>query len=120
MKFKIDENLPVEVADLLVSVGHEAPTVREQGLSGKDDRRVADVCMEESRILVTLDLDFANIHAYPPQDYPGIIVLRVRQQDKAHVLAVLQRALPVLGREPLEHRLWIIDEVEVRIRGGEG
>jgi len=34
MKFKVDENLPVEVADLLRQAGYDATTVVEQHLGG--------------------------------------------------------------------------------------
>jgi predicted nuclease of predicted toxin-antitoxin system len=30
MKFKIDENLPIEIPDILVRSGHEALTVHDQ------------------------------------------------------------------------------------------
>lgn len=35
MKFKIDENLPVEFAELLRSQGYNAETVKEENLCGK-------------------------------------------------------------------------------------
>ena len=35
MKFKIDENLPVEIAELLRQKGYEATTVMEQSLGGE-------------------------------------------------------------------------------------
>ena len=116
MKFKIDENLPVEIAVGLRNVGHDAMTVVDQGLGGGADANVADVCKREGRALVTLDLDFSNVHAYPPANYAGIVVLRVRQHDKPHVLAVFASVLPLLDAEPLRHRLWIVDESRVRIR----
>jgi hypothetical protein len=34
MTFKIDENLPHDVADLLRAAGHEAHTIDEEGLQG--------------------------------------------------------------------------------------
>ena len=68
-------------------------------------------------MVVTLDLDFADIRTYPPSDYAGIIVLRLTLLDKFHVLSVLQRVLPVLEREPLAGKLWIVDESSVRVRG---
>ena len=34
MKFKIDENLPVEAAELLRDAGHDAHTVGEESLTG--------------------------------------------------------------------------------------
>ena len=35
MRFKIDENLPVEAAELLRQAGHDAVTVLEQHLGGR-------------------------------------------------------------------------------------
>ena len=65
---------------------------------------------------MTLDIDFANVQAFPPADYSGLIVLRLRRQDKPHVLAVFQRVMPLLEAEPLVRKLWIVDEHRVRLR----
>ena len=119
MKFKIDENLPIEFVDLLITTGHKAMTVYEQHIQGKADPVIIDTCAREGYILVTLDLDFADIRAYPPTQYPGLMVFRVVRQDKRHLLEVFQRTLPVLMREPIEGWLWIIEETRVRIRGEE-
>ena len=66
---------------------------------------------------MTLDMDFADIRAYPPAEFPGLIVLRLRQQDKPQVLDVLTRLMQLFGQEPLDRNLWIVDEKRVRIRG---
>ena len=116
-KFKLDENLPTEAADLLRTTGHDAVTVMEEQMGGRPDGHVASLCQAEGRAVVTLDLDFADIRVYPPADYPGIIVLRLARLDKQRVLSVMQRLLPVLDQEPLSSRLWIVDEASVRIRG---
>ena len=86
-------------------------------MGGEPDPSVAEVCSAEGRTLVTLDTDFADIRAYPPSEYAGIVVLRLRQQDKAHVLGVLHRIRPLLENEPLRGLLWIVDEERVRVRG---
>ena len=117
MRFKVDENLPVEVAELLRQSGHDAQTVLQQHLKGAADSDVASVCLREGRILATLDLDFADIRAYPPAQYPGFIVLRVMRQDKPHVLEIFSRLMRVFGEEPLERRLWIVEDRQIRIRG---
>jgi len=67
--------------------------------------------------MVTLDLDFADIRAYPPEDHPRLIVLRVAHQDKASVLETLGRIMPPLDRESPDRHLWIVDEESVWIRG---
>ncbi|MCX6045911.1 MAG: DUF5615 family PIN-like protein [Chloroflexi bacterium] len=82
MKFKVDENLPVEVADLLRQAGYDTATVFDEQLNGETDRTIAAVCRLEQRAILTLDIDFADIRTYPPGQYAGLIVLRVKQQDK--------------------------------------
>jgi predicted nuclease of predicted toxin-antitoxin system len=117
MNFKTDENLPVEVADLIRQHGHGALGVIDQRLAGHPDVDVARVCKAEQRALVTLDLDFSDIRAYPPEDYPGIIVLRPALQTITPILRLTERALLLLDSQPLVGHLWIVDETRVRIRG---
>ena len=81
-KFKVDENLPTEAAELLASAGYDAVTVGDQRMVGQPDTNVAAVCRREGRAIVTLDLDFADIRVYPPSDCAGIIVLRLARLDK--------------------------------------
>ena len=118
MKFKIDENLPVEAADLLRGAGHEADTVGEEGLTGEEDETLSERVRLEDRAIVTLDLDFSDIRAYPPQDYFGIIILRPSRQDKDSLLALVRRFLPLLATEPLAKTIWIVETDRIRIRQG--
>jgi predicted nuclease of predicted toxin-antitoxin system len=60
MKFKIDENLPMEVAELLRQTGYDATTVLEQDLGGSLDTDLASLCQKERRVFVTLGTDFGN------------------------------------------------------------
>ncbi len=53
MEFKIDENLPIEVAQPLIASGHGAKTVHEQHLVGHPDPNVADI--REGRETVSKD-----------------------------------------------------------------
>lgn len=117
MRFKIDENLPLEVATLLRQARHDALTVVEQDLGGSADPDLANICQREHRALVTLDTGFGDIRAYPPEQFSGLIVLRLRQQDKPHVLRILSLLISKLSIEPLEKHLWIVDEESIRIRG---
>jgi predicted nuclease of predicted toxin-antitoxin system len=82
MKFKVDENMPIEVAELLANAGHDAATVPDQQLGGRPDPDIATVCRQENRAIITLDLDFSDIRAYAPSDYGGIVVLRLARLDK--------------------------------------
>lgn len=86
MQFKIDENLPEDVASILSDAGHDAVTVLWQKLGGAEDQKIAQICQGENRILVTADAGFADIRTYPPEVYPGIIVLRLKHLDKNAVV----------------------------------
>jgi predicted nuclease of predicted toxin-antitoxin system len=116
MKFKLDENLPTDIAELLQEAGYDAMTVLDQKLGGHADPRIASVCRTEDRALITLDMDFADIRTYPPNQYPGVVVLRLRRQDKPHVMATVAGLIPLFSAEVLERRLWIVEEDKLRIR----
>ena len=116
MKFKTDENLPAEAAAVLRNHGFDAETVWDENLSGADDEAIATCVRKERRILITLDLDFASIQAYPPGEHAGIIVLRLETQDKFNVLAYIRRlAVAVSQRDPA-YELWIVERDRIRIR----
>ena len=104
-------------ATLLRQAKHDALTVVEQDLGGSADPDLAQVCQREHRALVTLDAGFGDIRAYPPDQFSGLIVLRLRRQDKLYVLRILSFLVSKLDSEPLEQHLWIVDEESIRIRG---
>jgi hypothetical protein len=53
---------------------------------------------------------------YQPEKYPGIIVMRVKQQDKPYVLNITARWIKALPDNILDRRLWIVDDQKIRIR----
>ena len=116
MRFKTDENLPIEAAVALRAAGHDALTVIDEGLAGYSDHDVCEVCRKEGRILITLDWDFADIRAYPPGDLPGIIVLRLADQSKREVTRYLARLAKVLVSTSCAGQLWIVEAQRIRVR----
>lgn len=61
MKFKLDENLPVELATDLRGLGHDADTVADEGPAGAADPAVVEAAVAAGRILFTLDKGIANL-----------------------------------------------------------
>ena len=116
MIFKIDENLPAECAVLLRGAGFGADTVAEEDLGGSDDTVIARSVRAEGRVLITLDLDFANIQAYPPSTHAGIIVLRLKKQDKHAVLGMVLRIIAALKTRLPAGDLWIVEPDRIRFR----
>jgi predicted nuclease of predicted toxin-antitoxin system len=116
MRFKIDENLHPEVASTLVSHGFNCHTVHEELLTGNSDLVLSVRCKGENRILITLDKDFADIRTYPPSEHAGMIVLRLGNQSRKHVLGVIEQVIQMLKTTSADKSLWLVTEVGVRIR----
>lgn len=114
-RFKLDENLPRDAEALLGEAGHDVETALSERLGGGPDRKVFDASRSEDRILVTLDLDFADIRLYPPSSHPGIWVLRPRSESIGNIPGLLKGALAVLRTETAAKRLWIVEPERVRI-----
>jgi hypothetical protein len=73
VKFKLDENMPADLGELLRDSGHDVEDVLGEYLGGRPDRPVLAAASSESRILITFDLDFADIRQYPPGSDPPTI-----------------------------------------------
>ncbi len=116
MDFKTDENLPAEVCRILRDAGHDAVSVLDQRLGGRPDADIAAVCKAESRILITLDSDFANILVYPPRESPGTVVIRTADQSKPVVLELVHQIVTALALESPAKRLWIVEPRRIRVR----
>jgi predicted nuclease of predicted toxin-antitoxin system len=67
VKFKIDENLPAELAEDLERLGHSADTIADEGLVGAVDSVVVAAAKVEGRIVLTLDKGIADIVASRPK-----------------------------------------------------
>jgi predicted nuclease of predicted toxin-antitoxin system len=116
LKFKVQENLPPEYAAILREAGHEADTVGDQKLSGAEDSTLSGRCQAEDRVLLTLDLDFADVQANPPKSHSGIVVLRSHTQDEMTLISLLKRVLPVLLRRSPKQELCIVEQDRIRCR----
>lgn len=115
-RFKLDENIPRDAVTLLRAAGHDTHSVIDERLEGGPDAQLLDVCLNEDRVLITLDLDFADIRVYPPSAHAGVWVLRPPAQNIEDILAILRGALVLLATETADRRLWIVERDRVRIR----
>jgi predicted nuclease of predicted toxin-antitoxin system len=113
-RFKLDENLPSRAAVLMRGSGHDVSTALEQGLGGSSDATIAKACADEGRVLVTLDLHFADIRTYGSAESPGIVVLRPGQQGVNTICGLLVQSLPALAAVDLRGSIAIVEPERLR------
>ena len=115
MKLKLDENVDARLAVVLRQAGHDAMTVRDQGLHAIDDVILYQHCTSEGHILVTLDLDFSNVLRYPPEQTPGLVVLRGPDDLIPTLTILIQTLLNGLSEDTPSGHLWIVEPSRIRI-----
>ena len=116
MKVKLDGNFGARTQHIFRDAGYDVATVREQELQGGTDLRIYEVCRSENRCLVTLDLDFADMIRFPPEQTAGISVIRVPQNPSLDLLEQLIRQfLAAVTQTQINHQLWIIEVGRLRI-----
>lgn len=120
LRFKLDENLPRRIEAALLGLGHAVETALSERMGGAEDPDLLAACRAEGRVLITLDLDFADIRQYPPGSHSGIWVLRPPEQSFETVLGLVLAGIRLSAVERTPGQLWVIDEKRVRIRDAAG
>src|SRR6266404_3158480 len=80
MRIKLDQNISQYLRDDLKALNHDIDSVFDEGLSGADDPEILKAATSRNRILFTLDTDFLDLKAYPPNSHRGVIVFRPPRQ----------------------------------------
>ena len=82
LKFFADQCVPNAVIDALNDVDYEVFRVKDYIPIESPDSAVISKAQELDAILISLNGDFADIVAYPPAKYKGIIALQVRNHPE--------------------------------------
>ncbi|MBI2186935.1 MAG: DUF5615 family PIN-like protein [Acidobacteria bacterium] len=112
---KLDENVPDSVGTILRDAGHEVVFARDEQLAGVPDDQLLRTAAGEGRVLVSFDRGFTNVIQHPPGATAGIVVIRLREQTLPRVRQVAVTLGGLLTTEPIQGRLWVLDESRLRI-----
>jgi predicted nuclease of predicted toxin-antitoxin system len=115
MRIKLDENLPARLAPLLGVFGHDADTVPEEGLQGRDDAAVWAAAQDSERFLVTQDMDFSDIRQFRPGTHHGILLLRLRTPGRAALTSRLQAIFQTEDIESWKRCFVVVTERKIRV-----
>jgi len=109
-----DECVYKATTDFLLDLGYDVITVQSLGLSSTDDDAIIEQAVALGRVLLTRDADFGSILLYPPAQYLGIVVLKMKPETTNAVHQVLQRALAQV--HDLKGALLVVDRNKFRVR----
>jgi len=116
MKFKLDENLPQELAGDLSGLGHHADTVYGEGLAGAEDATVVEAALAAGRILMTLDKEIASVLKYPIGEHAGVVLFRPDSSGRGEVLSFVRVRLESLLEMELAGHLTVVGPTRIRVR----
>ena len=116
MRFLLDMCVPVQVVGWLRSHGHDAVHLRDEGLQRLPNGEIFKKGIAESRIVVTFDLDFAEIAALAGGRVIGVVLFRLHNTRADHVIrrfeSVMENAAGPLKRGAVV----VVEEMRIRVR----
>jgi len=112
------KNLPQSLTHIIEEQGYDVESVFAQRLSGCDDEKLWNIIKEESRIFITLDLDFSDIRRIlnDVSNFTGIMILRPRSKGPDGIQEIFKKALRLISIEDLWGKLIIVDPTKIRIK----
>jgi predicted nuclease of predicted toxin-antitoxin system len=118
-RFFADHCVSNAIMQTLRETGHEVVRLREQLPIESPDAVVIAKAQQLDAILLSLNGDFADIVAYPPADYQGIIALQVRNHPEI-IPQLMQRLQDYLSshanRAYYRGKLLVVEVHRIRVR----
>lgn len=117
MKFFLDANIPYSALKIFEELNLESVHAKDSGLSRADDIEIMDYAIKNNYILVTKDLEFANVMMFPIALHHGVVVVRLPYFFKAaQFVKVLSDFLGSIDPHDLKNAITIVKVGRYRIR----
>jgi predicted nuclease of predicted toxin-antitoxin system len=106
MRFLLDENFPKAAVEMIVSLGHEVFDFRGTTEQGMDDESVFARAQSLHGCLLTTDRDFFHTIPHLHTHHCGVVVIALRQPNRATILARLQWVLSHVAVDEFRDRVF--------------
>jgi predicted nuclease of predicted toxin-antitoxin system len=119
LRFFADHCISNQVVNALRAAGHEVLRLKEHMSAESSDLTVIAKAQDLGAILLSLNGDFADIVAYPPGEFGGIVALQIRDHPEI-TPAVVDRLLLYAGAHPHQQdyrgKLLLVEAHRLRVR----
>jgi len=116
LKLNLDENLSRHLKPVLAGLGHDVLTAADENLLSRPDTEIAAAASKEERMLLTLDVEFADLRKYPPGTHPGIILFRPPSFGPLSVNTFIADFIRSADVSRFASCVAIVDPAHVRVR----
>lgn len=117
MRFLIDNALSPLVANGLRNAGHDAVHVREYGLATATDDVILERAVQEKRIIISADSDFAMLLALRKAGTPSFILFRASAtRVPERQVTLLLKNLPLWEAALIAGSIISVEGERVRVR----
>lgn len=116
MRLLADMHISPHTIAFLRSSGHDAVRVDEVLSAGATDEEIIDCAAQDSRTILTQDLDFSALIALSGKVIPSVISLRLSSSRIDFVNALLEKVLPGLEEDVLDGVIIAVEDRRIRRR----
>jgi predicted nuclease of predicted toxin-antitoxin system len=116
VKFLVDMPLLPALAQWLTTQGHDAVHASAVGLDRSADSEILIRARQESRTVVTADLDYPRLLALSAAEGPSLILFRGGDWSEPDVTGRMQQILHLMGESELAQSIVVVDRTRVRRR----
>jgi predicted nuclease of predicted toxin-antitoxin system len=116
VKFLADMGVSRSTSQSLRDLGHDAEHLGEIGLQRLPDPQILTRARQEKRIILTFDLDFADLLAAGGDLLPSVVLFRVRNQTPASVTPRLLEVIAKCGADLEGGSIITVEESRYRVR----
>jgi predicted nuclease of predicted toxin-antitoxin system len=116
MRFLADMGISHRIVTWLTERGHEAMHLRQHGLQRMEDGDIFTKASQEGRIILTWDLDFAEILALSREHIVSAVVFRLINTRSVHVITRLERVLEESAQDLITGAIISVEESRHRVR----
>lgn len=117
VKFVVDEDISRLTSKVLEQSDYTVLDIRDYNLRGSNDDIIFKFAQDNSAVLLTGDLGFANILKFPLNSHYGIVVLHFpNEMSTSRINQILIASLSSLSEEDYPGNLIIIEPDRIRIK----
>jgi predicted nuclease of predicted toxin-antitoxin system len=116
MRFLADMGVDIRIVKWLREKGHDATHLRDEGLHRMPNGEIFDKAISENRVILTFDLDFAEIVALSKGEKASVVLFRLHNTRTSRLISRLDTVLSESGEALDRGAVIVIEESRHRVR----